>query len=62
MPEKLHAILTWANIIGVPTLFAAFCWIVKNIVSFSKQMHILMDAQQKQMRRDLTLDYHKYME
>ena len=25
-------------------------------------MHILMDAQQKQMRRDLTLDYHKYME
>lgn len=61
MPDTIHKILTTANIIGIPTLFAAVVWMGKKTISFGKRMEILMNAQQKQMRRDLTLDYHKYM-
>ena len=60
--EKIHAILTWANIVGIPTLFATVIWIGKKLIIFGKQMKILMNAQQKQMRRELTIDYHKYID
>ncbi len=59
--KNVHDILTWANIIGLPALFTTMVWFCKKILGFGKQMKILMDAQQKQMRRDLTQDYHKYM-
>lgn len=59
--EKLSSVLTWFNIIGLPTLFAMTAWFVKKLLEFGKQMKILMNAQQKQMRRELTQDYHRYM-
>lgn len=49
-------------IIGFPTLFACVVWIGKKVLQFSRRLEILMNAQQKQMRRDLTLDYHSYMD
>ena len=48
-------------IFGVPSLFALATYFVKACVKFSKKIDILMNAQQKQMRRELTLDFHKYM-
>ena len=60
--KSIHDLLTWANIIGVPTLFAVVVWFGRMVIKFGRQMKILMDAQQKQMRRDLTLDYHKYIQ
>ena len=60
--DTLHRVLTWANIIGVPALFTITVWFGKKVILFGSQMKILMNAQQKQMRRELTMDFHMYME
>ena len=46
---------------GVPSLFALASYFVKACIKFSKKIDILMNAQQKQMRRELTMDFHRYM-
>lgn len=57
----MRQILDLMAIIGFPTLFACIVGVARMLVKFGQQMRILMDAQQKQMRRDLTQDYHEYM-
>ena len=49
-------------LVGVPTLFACASYFIKACVRFSKKIDILMNAVQKQMRRELTQDYHHYTE
>jgi hypothetical protein len=49
-------------LIGIPSLFAIAGWFVKACFRFSHKIDILMNAQQKQMRRELTQDYHKHMD
>ena len=49
-------------LVGIPSLFACVVWFGKKVTQFGKRIEILMNAQQKQMRRELTMDYHKYME
>lgn len=49
-------------LVGMPTIFACIIYIGKLCIRFGKRLDILMNAQQKQMRRELTLDYHKYMD
>ena len=48
--------------VGLPSIFAICVWFGKKVMDFGKRMDILMNAVQKQMRRELTQDYHKYME
>lgn len=48
-------------IIGCPSFFAITVWFVKKVTQFGKRIDILMNAVQKQMRRELTQDYHKYI-
>lgn len=48
--------------VGFPTLFACVVAFFRVCYNFGKRLDILMNAQQKQMRRDLTQDYHKYMD
>ena len=59
--ESIRTVASAMAIFGVPSLFALATYFVKACVKFSKKIDILMNAQQKQMRRDLTQDYHKYM-
>lgn len=59
--EKLNTIFEYAKILGVPTLFACIAYFFRICHNFGKRIDILMNAQQKQMRRDLTIDYHRYM-
>ena len=47
---------------GVPSLCALATYFVKACIKFSKKIDILMNAQQKQMRRELQMDYRKYIE
>ena len=61
MAEKLRIVASVMALIGVPSLFACASYFIKACIKFSKKIDILMNAQQKQMRRELTLDYHKYM-
>ena len=46
---------------GVPSLCACAVYFAKACIKFGKKQDILANAIQKMMRRDLTLDYHKYM-
>jgi len=61
MMEELRSLASIMALIGVPSLFALATYFVKACVKFSKKIDILMNAQQKQMRRELTQDYHKYI-
>lgn len=59
---RMRQILDIMAIVGFPTLFGCVIWIGNKMIGVSKRISILMNAQQKQMRRDLTLDYHKYVD
>ena len=60
--EELRAVASIMAVLGVPTLFGLATFFVKACMAFSHKIDVLMNAQQKQMRRDLTQDYHKYMD
>lgn len=59
--EELRNIVNILALIGVPSLCTCAAFFVRACVKFSHKIDVLMNAQQKQMRRDLTLDYHRYM-
>lgn len=58
---EIRNIASVMALFGVPSLFALASYFVKACVKFSKKIDILMNAQQKQMRRELTMDFHRYM-
>ena len=58
---EIRNIASVLALFGVPSLFALASYFVKACIKFSKKIDILMNAQQKQMRRDLTMDFHRYM-
>lgn len=60
--SELRNIVNLMALIGIPSLFACAAYFVKACVRFSKKLDILMSAVQKQMRRELTQDYHRYMD
>lgn len=60
--EELRNIVNILALIGVPSLCTCAAFFLRACTKFSHKIDVLMNAQQKQMRRDLTLDYHKYME
>ena len=60
--NELRNIVNLMDLIGIPSLFAIAGWFVKACFRFSHKIDILMNAQQKQMRRELTQDYHKYID
>ena len=62
MMEELRNIISIMTAVGIPTMFAICVWFGKKVLEFGRRMDILMNAVQKQMRRDLMEDYHKYMD
>ena len=60
--EELRNIINIMALIGIPSLFACSAYFIKACIKFSKKIDILMSAVQKQMRRELTQDYHRYMD
>ena len=59
--DEVRNVASVMALFGVPSLFALASYFVKACIKFSKKIDILMNAQQKQMRRELTMDFHKYM-
>lgn len=59
---NLRNLLDAMALIGIPSVFACVVWMGKKLLLFGRDMRILMNAQQKQMRRTLMIDYHKYMD
>lgn len=60
--DEVRNVASAMAIFGVPSLFALATYFVKACIKFSKKIDILMNAQQKQMRRELTIDFRKYVE
>jgi len=60
--DEVRNVASAMAIFGVPSLFALATYFVKACIKFSKKIDILMNAQQKQMRRELTIDFRKYIE
>ena len=60
--ENLRNVINIMALIGIPSLFACAAYFVKACIRFSKKMDTLMNAVQKQMRRELTQDYHQYID
>lgn len=60
--DDVRNIASAMAIFGVPSLFAMATYFIKACVKFSKKIDILMNAQQKQMRRELQMDYRRYIE
>lgn len=54
-------IVTVFGVLGIPSIFSMTVWCIKACQKFSKQLSIIMEAQQKQMARDLTKDYKEFM-
>ena len=61
MMESIRNIVNILALLGVPSLCACAVYFAKACIKFGKKQDILANAIQKMMRRDLTLDYHKYM-
>ena len=60
--NELRTIVNIMAVVGIPSIFACVVWLAKKLIQFGKRMDILMTAVQKQMRRELTQDYHKHMD
>lgn len=60
--DEVRNVASGMALVGVPSLFACVVWFAKKVTLFGKQMKILMNAQQKQMRRELQMDFHQYMD
>lgn len=58
--EKTMIILNFIAVLGFPTVFAMIVTISKRINKYSKQIKILMLAQQAQMRSQLLKDFYTY--
>ena len=59
--ESIRNIVNLLALFGVPSLCALAGYFAKACIKFSKKQDTLANAIQKMMRRDLTQDYHKYM-
>lgn len=59
--DEVRNVASTMALFGVPSLFACVIWFAKKVTQFGKQMKILMNAQQKQMRRELQMDFHQFM-
>lgn len=59
---EIRNIASVMALFGVPSLFALASYFVRACIKFSKKIDILMNAQQKQMRRELQMDFHKFMD
>lgn len=57
----MNEILTWMAILGIPSIFAICASCFRICMKYTKQIKILMKAQQAQMRTKLLELYHYYI-
>lgn len=53
-------VVTAMSLFGIPSIFAMTAWCVKTCIKYTKQIQILMKAQQAQMRAELLTKYRQY--
>ena len=58
----LNEILSIFALLGIPSIFTLIVFVLKRIKEDAKQLKILMEAQQAQMRSQLLKDYYHYVD
>ena len=58
----IREIVSVLGILGIPSIFAMTMYCIKACNKFSKQLKVLMDSQQAQMRCQLLKDYKTYVQ
>lgn len=58
----LKELTTLLAILGIPSIFAMSAWCIKACILYGKQLKVLMQAQQAQMRKELLKDYEFYID
>ena len=56
--ETFMKIMTWLGVLGIPSLFTILVWFINHFRKSAKNLKILMEAQQAQMRGELLKDFH----
>ena len=62
MINKITDLVTILGAFGVPSIFAMTVWCIRSCKNYTKQLKILAEAQQAQMRSQLLEQYHFYMD
>lgn len=52
--------VTLLGLLGIPSIFAMFCYCIKGLRSLVNKFDVLMESQQAQMRDSLLKDYKKF--
>ena len=55
-------LITWMSALGIPSIFVMTTWCIKCFIHYTKQLKVLVKAQQAQMRSQLLEQYHDYMD
>lgn len=62
MGTKIAEIISLMGAFGIPSIFAMTLWCIKCCRQYTKQLKVLAEAQQAQMRAQLLEQYHYYMD
>ena len=54
--------VAWLGILGIPSIFSMCVWSIRSCLHYTKQLKILIKAQQAQMRSQLIEQYHQYID
>ena len=56
----LKELLSWMAILGIPTIGSMTVWCIRACLKFSRELKIIMQAEQAHIRKSLLDDYHKF--
>lgn len=62
MSAEFKEVIAWLGALGIPSIFAMVTWCIRCYKRYTKQLKILAEAQQAQMRSRLLEQYHFYMD
>lgn len=62
MNPSVKGIVVWLGVLGIPSIFTMAVWCIKCCTRYTKQLKVLIKAQQAQMRSQLLDRYHIYMD
>ena len=62
MSPEFKEFISWLSMLGIPSIFSMTAWCIANCIRYTKQLKVLIKAQQAQMRSQLLDQYHYYME
>lgn len=60
MREHIITFVTFMGLLGIPSIFAMFCYCIRGLKKMVNKFDVLMESQQAQMRGELLKDYKRF--